>query len=110
MVTHIDVFRVRVRHGVNCHLDRTLIILENLDARIPKIRQYKTPHVPQEKRLLKAFCHCNVLGLSVGESAALLRPRNPLDCRTPSHHGYTRDRLHLRILGGISGVRVNHQL
>ena len=39
MVTHIDVFRVRVRHGVNCHLDRTLIILENLDARIPKIRQ-----------------------------------------------------------------------
>ena len=39
MVTHIDVFRVRVRDGVNCHLDRTLIILENLDARIPKIRQ-----------------------------------------------------------------------
>ena len=39
MVTHIDAFRVRVRHGVNCHLDRTLIILENLEARIPKIRQ-----------------------------------------------------------------------
>ena len=39
MVTHIDVFRVRVCHGVNCNLDRTLIILENLDARIPKIRQ-----------------------------------------------------------------------
>ena len=36
MVTHIDVFRVRVRHGVNCHLDRTLIILENLHARIPQ--------------------------------------------------------------------------
>ena len=39
MVTHIDVFRVRVRHGVNCHLDRTLIILQNMGARIPKIRQ-----------------------------------------------------------------------
>ena len=41
MVTHINVLRVRVRHGVNCHLDRTLMVLENLDARIPKIRQYK---------------------------------------------------------------------
>ena len=39
MVTHIYVFRVRVRHEVNCHLDRTLTILEKLDARIPKIRQ-----------------------------------------------------------------------
>ena len=39
MVTHIDVFRVRVCHGVNCHLYRTLIILENPDARIPEIRQ-----------------------------------------------------------------------
>ena len=26
--THIDVFRAGVRHGVNSHLDRTLIILQ----------------------------------------------------------------------------------
>ena len=39
VVSHIDVFRVRVRHAVNRHLDRTLVILEDLNARIPKIRQ-----------------------------------------------------------------------
>ena len=39
VVTHIDVFRLQVGHGVDRHLDRTLVILKNLDAQIPKTRQ-----------------------------------------------------------------------
>ena len=41
VVTRIDVFRVRVRHGVNCHVDRTLIILENWMHGSPKLDSRK---------------------------------------------------------------------
>ena len=44
VVTDIYVLRVRVRHGVDRFLDRTLVVLKNLNARTPKIRQQKTPH------------------------------------------------------------------
>ena len=37
-VTDIYVLRGRVRHGVDRYLDRTLAVLNNLDARVPKIR------------------------------------------------------------------------
>ena len=44
VLTDIYAFRVRVRHGVDRYLDRALVVLKNMNARIPKIRQQKTPH------------------------------------------------------------------
>ena len=67
VVAHVDVLRVRVGDRVDRQLNRTVVVLKNLDARIPKLRQEETPHRPQENRLLKAFCHCNVLSLTRGE-------------------------------------------
>ena len=110
VVTHTDVFRVRVRHGVNCHLDRTLTFPRKPGCTGPQNQAVENATRAARKRILKAFCHCNVLGLTRGEFGALLCQRNPLDCRTPAHHGYIQDRPLLRILGGISGVHVNHQL
>ena len=74
VVTHIDV-RIRVGHRFSRHPDRTPVVLKNLDARIPEIRQWKTPHGPQEKM--------------PPSSLQPLRPRNPLGGRTPAHDGCT---------------------
>ena len=73
VAAHVDVLRVRVSDRVDRYLNRTVVVLKNLDARIHKIRQEETPHGPQEKCLLKAFCHCNVFDLTRGECSALLR-------------------------------------
>ena len=107
VVMRNNVLRVRVGHRGNRHLDRALNVLKNLDARIPQIRKSKPPHRPQEKRLLDSVCHSNVLGLTCGECGARLRPRNPMDVRTPTHHGYTLDRQRLRLFGGMRKAR-NH--
>ena len=36
IMTHVDVLRVSVGDRVNRQLDRTIVVLKNLDARIPK--------------------------------------------------------------------------
>ena len=66
VVAHVDVVQVRVGDRVDRQLNRT-VVLKILDVRISKIRQEETPHGPQEKRLLNAFWHCNVFGLTRGE-------------------------------------------
>ena len=107
VVAHVDVLRVRVGDRVDCQLNRTAVVLKNLNARIPKIRQEETPHGPQEQCLLEAFCHRNVFSLTRGERGALLRHRNPLDGRPPTHHSSTRYRFP-SLFGGIGCVRLNH--
>ena len=39
VVTHSDVFQVRVGYGVKRPVDRTLVILKKLYARTPQVRQ-----------------------------------------------------------------------
>ena len=109
-MTNVDVLRVRVGDRVNRQLDRTVLVLKNLDARITIIRQEETPHGPQENCILRAFLHCNVLGLTRGEYGAILRPRNSLDGRPPPHHGSTRYIFPLSHFRGTGFARINHQL
>lgn len=76
----------------------------------PKTRQEKPPHGTQEGRLLKTLCRRNVLCLARGECGALLRPRDPLDGRTLTRQGSTRDRPPPSAFGGLNCVWINHEL
>ena len=49
MVAHVDMIRIRVRHGVLCQLYYTLVVLKNFHARNSASRQNKTPHMPYKK-------------------------------------------------------------
>ena len=105
VVAHVDVVQVRVGDRVDRQLNRT-VVLKILDVRISKIRQEETPHGPQEKCILKALRDFQVFGLTRGECGTILRPRNPLDRRPPTHHGSTRYIFPLNLFGGIGCVRV----
>lgn len=43
VAANVDVLRVRRSHWVDPHLNRTVVVLKNVNARIPKIKQKKTP-------------------------------------------------------------------
>ena len=50
VVTCIDVLRVRVACGVNANLNRTVVVLKNLDARVPKLSGKKKRLTDRRKR------------------------------------------------------------
>ena len=90
MVTHVDMLRIRVRHGVLCQLYCTLVVLKSFHAWHSASGQNETPHVPYEKILLDTLRHGHVFGLRGGKRNAFLRPRKPVYCCASTHHYSTR--------------------
>ena len=92
MVAHVDMIRIRVRHGVLCQLYCTLVVLKNFHALFAASRQTKTPklNVPHKKSLLGALRHRHVFGLRGGKRNAFLRPRKPAYCCASALHYSTR--------------------
>ena len=64
VVTYMHVLQIRICYGVNPHLNRTVVVLKNLDARVAKIGQKKTPPTQQEKGLIQTLRHRNILCLT----------------------------------------------
>ena len=89
VVTYIDVLRVRVGYGVNTLFESHRCCSQKPGRTGPKKRAREAPDKQQETCLLEPFRHRNILPLTRGECGTLLRPRNPLDGRTPRHHSST---------------------
>ena len=68
MVTHVDMLRIRVRHGVLCQLYCTLVVLKNFHAWYTTSRQNKTSHMPHKKSLFGTLRHMATCSASVVES------------------------------------------
>ena len=72
MMTHVDMLRNRVRHGVLCQLFGALRFVKNLHAWYAASRQNKTPRVPLKKSLLGTLTHGHVFGVCGRKRNAVL--------------------------------------